>query len=655
MKIQNRSIMTVIFLAILPILISGYLNYSIGIKNTKTEGVQSINSIVKLLKNNIVVYSKLFEEDLNFIEESFNEGNPAAPLEHISYLEKNRDIYKDIELYIPKENQGYIYENNQILKKNLEWAKELSKKEVESQIPYSLNNKSTDLNLTKKIKNYKGETVYINLVIDRKLFMNEVDSVKIGETGYAFVINMSDSVTVNHPNHDLVGKKLTEFVPKFQQVIDGTWDESKTFEYTFEGKKKFLAYTTLEKYGWGIMAGTYYHEIESRFSSVKKIIYASIAIVLSLSGLGLKANNDAFVVPTIKLAENLKKVAKGDFTVRLSEEGDYEMKELSKVFNEFIVDLGTLINQIKEDATDIVDSNIEFIEELKILVKGEGDIRGIMDLTNAIKASMDSIRNQTSSTEETYAAIEQIRANAEANKASTDNTLKLVENSVRLGSQGLDAVDELTNNMSDINQKVADTEKEIMELSNFSHDIGNITSAIKELSDQTNLLSFNAAIEAARAGERGRGFAIVAEEIRKLAEKTRNESDKIGHIVDNIYKEIDRVKVSTQGVKARVEEGVEHNSQVNISLCSIVDSINETNAQTFEIATMTDEQKIASEEIGLAIETITESAEFIEKSQSENLETISNIERRLEARVDFLDKTAQKMKNLENELNKFNI
>ncbi len=654
MKVQNRNIITIVVLAIIPILLTGFLNYSIGLKNTKEIGVQEISSVVELLSNNLDIYSELFREDIAFLKEAYEKDEYERFDKSLKMLLNKRGLYKRIEVYDQKTKSKIKIENNIKNNSYLEWIDDLSRIEVKDSIPF-ITNDINEFNLISNFTEKQGENFYVNLIIDKTKFLGETEKVKVGKTGYAFIIDGREGRLISHPNNDLIGKKLTEVVPSFNQLLNGTWDSTKPFEYIFENKEKFLSYTSCKNYGWLIMAGTYYEEIEEKFASAKKVIFGSIILVIILSLVGVRTTNNSFVKPIKNISENLKLVAKGDFTVKLDEVGDYEVKELAKDFNKFIDEFGSLIGSIKLETIEIVDSNLIFIEEIRKIINGSKEDKGIVDLNTSIRNSMDNIRNQTASTQETYAAIEEIRGGADSNMISSQKTLSIVESSVKLGLEGKNAIDKLGEKMESISEQVGETEKEIIELRSLSHDISDITEAINNLSERTNLLSFNATIEAARAGESGKGFAVVADEIKKLADKTKQESDKIKIIVNNISEKISRVRMSTDNVRVKVEEGVENNISVDNALCSIVESINETNIQAKEIYRLTDEQRLASEEIGKAIESISTSAELIERDESENLDTVAGIEKKLLERVEFLDQLSTRMKNLEKELNKFNL
>ncbi len=144
----------------------------------------------------------------------------------------------------------------------------------------------------------------------------------------------------------------------------------------------------------------------------------------------------------------------------------------------------------------------------------------------------------------------------------------------------------------------------MMALGDRSKQIGEIVSVIKDIADQTNLLALNAAIEAARAGEQGRGFAVVADEVRKLAEKTAHSTSEIGGMINAIQAETEKAVVSMGEGTKKVKVGVELANQAGEGLHKIVDSVNGLQTMVQQIASATEEMSTVSEQISGDIEVI---------------------------------------------------
>ena len=404
------------------------------------------------------------------------------------------------------------------------------------------------------------------------------------------------------------------------------------------------------------------------------IFLGSMLVVLATKFLGLIAGTICGIIiavisgiftvkPLGKLKNALKKAADGELSYRMDSNLAGELKEIAIYFNLFMDNLTDTINAAKFTGDEIRNLNLETKKELDNLVNGNRSefakelrnpmAEGIIHLRDYIQVTLDKVRNQTAATEESAATLEKINEGANKMKESLQESKNVSEDALMKAIGSMENVQMMIDKMNIISDSVNDAEEKVNSLLELSRNIGNITTAITTLADQTNLLALNAAIESARAGEAGRGFAVVSQEIKKLAEKTNQETSKIDEIIKSIQSEIENVKGANDKVQHNVVEGIEISMQVNSSIDEILLVTSQNNENIEKIGFEIQEQVIATEEIMTAVASISSASTEIEESATENDNITQFITKELITKLNKLDDVNNSTLKLDEELTKY--
>lgn len=282
-----------------------------------------------------------------------------------------------------------------------------------------------------------------------------------------------------------------------------------------------------------------------------------------------------------KLLGSMDKFADGDLTIRLQKEKD---DAIGRLFSGF--------NQVVENISNII---IKLTEAVQATASASSEISASADQMAAGSSE------QTSQVIEVASAVEQMTSTIIENTKNISLAAEKSKEAGRIAKQGGEIVAETVNGMNKIANVVAVAGTTVDELGKSSDQIGEIIQVIEDIADQTNLLALNAAIEAARAGEQGRGFAVVADEVRKLAERTTKATREIGEKIKKIQTDTKDAVESMDKGREEVEQGKNLASQAGLALQEIIVASTELFNLVSHVATASDEQSSTAEAISRSI------------------------------------------------------
>lgn len=375
-------------------------------------------------------------------------------------------------------------------------------------------------------------------------------------------------------------------------------------------------------------------EMEKTNSEATKITDTSSALILVIAILStiLAILISLFItrlitVPVNKLATAAKSIAEGDLS---QEDVDVRAKDeighLANSFNVMKRNLHSLINNVATNVEHTTAAAAQLSASTdQITISSEEVTKSIEITSEGASQSANIGRESATAMDETAHGVQRI---AEATQLL--NT-KAVDTQM-IATEGEKTLQTAENQMTVIQQSSDETSKRIKQLSAQSAEIENIIKVITDITEQTNLLALNAAIEAARAGEHGKGFAVVADEVRKLAEESKASARQIVELTTSIQLETKEVEKAISVTVHNVEEGVTFIKNAQVSFDSILQAIQEITAQIEDVSASTEEISASTEEVAASVSEIAnaattsaEQSEMIAASVEEQTATLQEI------------------------------
>lgn len=311
------------------------------------------------------------------------------------------------------------------------------------------------------------------------------------------------------------------------------------------------------------------------------------------------------IKPVGNIKEALQRIANGDLTTRL------ETKNTDDI-GQTIIQMNNMTESFNNMIRSVITSSRKVIESVEVLKN-----RSTETTNGARDQSMQASQIATAA-EEMSQTITDIARNA---SVASETSAEAMETA----SRGKEVADGAVTTVNGVYTSTVELASMVDKLNNRVGEIGDIVTVIKDIADQTNLLALNAAIEAARAGEQGRGFAVVADEVRKLAERTIKATAEISDKINAVQVESEQTTKSMEEASEQVNKATNYIRELGEALNHIVESVLRVRDQITQIATAVDEQSAASEEVARNIEKTSAIAKTMENMAQEVMNEVNNL------------------------------
>ncbi len=499
-------------------------------------------------------------------------------------------------------------------------------------IDYATNEKV--ISVTKSIRD--GNTFYGVVGIDFNIdsLASILLSKTYGEEGQTFILN-SDNVYILHQDNEIVGtavenKALLEALSENAGDID-----------MIENDVAYMGKYKVNTLGWKVItiAPRSYVMANANRNMIIMIIISGVVIVFAIL-LGFFISNRYIRKPVLVISEIVEAFGNGNLTKRSQWTSNDEIGKMSATLNESLDGIQSLIKTLNSAATEVMESS------QSLASTSEEQTASSEEMVAQTQEIEKNVQSSSASIEEVNAGVEEVAGSAQNVSRTSQNLASQIVEAKEAVETGRDEVRKQNKMMDEVERNTEETSRVVGEVASKSDAVQEIVKTISSIAEQTNLLALNAAIEAARAGEAGKGFAVVADEIRKLAEESKTSSENIARILNEIDNGASVANESVKNIADLYKDLSKGSETIGHNFETIFDTMEQVVNMVNDLTETAESQGASSEEMASAMDTASRSISDI----AEQISDVTQATEQLSSVAEQISSSAEQLSALSNQL-----
>ena len=435
-----------------------------------------------------------------------------------------------------------------------------------------------------------------------------VKTVQFGEQGYLILIEETGVVLADSGQPDNNFKNVNELGQRYKTLFNANG----LIETELNGEPWFATVYTSPDLGWKFIGVIPEQEVFASAARMRNVIVGISLVLLAVFAVLAYWISRLISGPIVAVTRGLEEVAsgEGDLTRRLKVQSNDESGQMASAFNRFVTMIHSLVSEINQSADGV-----------------NKQAQGGRQISDQLMRISDQ---QSNSIEQVSTAFNEMVATSNEVAKNCSETAQAADQSQHHVEQGQTYIEKTTGSVMQLEQVIEDSNQAMAALADESKNITTILDTIRGIAEQTNLLALNAAIEAARAGEQGRGFAVVADEVRTLAGRTAESTEEIDQMITSLVNRTSEVSNKLASSLEHSQETAAATEQTREVFVSIQDSVSRIRDMATQIAAAAEEQHQVAEEINQNIISINNEASNASdsskqlKTGAESLSTVSS-------------------------------